>query len=110
MEFKVGAKVRCKDDGSIGVITKKCDVYSDDNRWWIKWETGEDAGYELFCHESSITVIEELPPEPEEVTICDAVMKFTLANLKTIWKVPAEQRQVIFEAFKQGYETGKESK
>lgn len=58
-KFKVGDRVVRKGT-DIGVITRKRTEGS--GGWWIKWETGIDAGSELWSTEENLRLLDETQP------------------------------------------------
>lgn len=50
--FKIGERVVDKSTGDIGVIVRE--VEYEENSWYIMWETGKDAGRELWLREEEM--------------------------------------------------------
>lgn len=53
MNLKPGDRVVDQESGDVGVVTRQHDVAG---TWWVLWETGTEAGEELYIDESSLVL------------------------------------------------------
>ena len=60
MNLKPGDRVVDQESGDVGVVTRQHEQRA--SVWWVRWETGLEAGEELFIGETAVT-IEDSPAE-----------------------------------------------
>ena len=65
MNLKPGDRVVDQESGDVGVVTRQHDVAG---TWWVLWETGLEAGDELYIEETDL-LLEGTEDSPAEARL-----------------------------------------